>query len=67
MLLQEEYEDLKQQMTELQNILDDEKLLKKVIIKELKEVKKDFGNDRLTKIEEHIEEIVIDKVAMIQR
>ncbi len=65
--LQEEYEDLKQQMTELQNILDDEKLLKKVIIKELKEVKKDFGNDRLTKIEEHIEEIVIDKVAMIQR
>lgn len=65
--LQEEYESLQEQMAELQKILNDEKRLKKEIIKELKEVKKEFGSHRLTNIEEHIEEIVIDKVAMIQR
>ena len=35
------------------------------MIKETKEVKKEFGSPRLTKIEENIQEIVIDKQQMI--
>lgn len=63
--LRQEFEELVAQMEELKDILENPKLLRKVIIKELKEVQKAFGNARLTKIEDKIEEIVIDKVAMI--
>lgn len=63
--LQAEFAELASRMEELQALLSDPKLLRKEIIRELKEVKKTFGNPRLTKIEEHIEEIVIDKIAMI--
>ena len=45
-------------MEELNDILANPKLLKKVLINECKQVKKDYGTSRLTKIEEKIEEIV---------
>lgn len=64
-LLMEEHETLLKEIEQLQNILSSEKLLKRVIISELKEVKKAFPTNRLTKIEDEIEEIVIDKVQMI--
>ncbi len=64
-LLMEEHETLLKEIEQLQNILSSEKLLKRVIISELKEVKKAFPINRLTKIEDEIEEIVIDKVQMI--
>lgn len=64
-LLMEEHETLLQEIEQLQNILNSDKLLKRVIISELKEVKKAFPTNRLTKIEDEIEEIVIDKVQMI--
>lgn len=52
-------------MEYLNDLLKNEKLLRKVMIKELKEVKKHFGSPRLTQIEDQIEEIVIDKQQMI--
>ena len=63
--LKNEFADLVNKMEELNDILANPKLLKKVLINECKQVKKDYGTSRLTKIEEKIEEIVIDKLAMI--
>lgn len=63
--LRQEFAQLQKEIKELQEILEDPKKLKKVMIAELKEVKKAFPTPRLTKIEHEIEEIVIDKVAMI--
>ena len=63
--LREEFANLQAEIKELHEILEDPKKLKKVMVAELKEVKKAFPTPRLTKIEHEIEEIVIDKVAMI--
>lgn len=63
--LKEEFSELVNRMEELNDILSNPRLLKKVLIEECKKVKKDFGTPRLTKIESEIEEIVIDKVAMV--
>ena len=63
--LQDEFSQLLSEMENLRDILNNEKILKSLMIKELKEVKKEFGSPRLTKIEENIQEIVIDKQQMI--
>ena len=63
--LREEFAKLTNEMEELQDILDNPKSLKNLMIKELKEVKQLYGRERMTKIEDTIEEIKIDKVAMI--
>lgn len=63
--LRQEFGELVSQMEELKDILENPKMLRKVIINELKDVQKAFGSPRLTKIENEIEEIVIDKLAMI--
>lgn len=63
--LREEYAQLLNEIEELHDILDNPKILRKVIIKELNEVKKAFKTPRLTTIEHEIEDIVIDKIAMI--
>lgn len=65
--LREEYAQLLNEIEELNDILNNPKILRKVIIKELNEVKKQFKTPRLTVIEHEIEEIVIDKVAMINQ
>lgn len=64
-LLRQEHDTLLEEIAYLQDILANEKLLKRVMIQELKEVRKEFPTPRLTKIENEIEEIVIDKVSMI--
>lgn len=64
-LLKEEHEQLEVEIAQLQDILSNQKLLKRVIIEECNEVKKEFATQRLTKIEAEIEEIVIDKVSMV--
>ncbi len=64
--LKEEYAKLINEVEELKSIINNEVVLNSVIRKELKEIKNDFGKDRLTTIEEKISEIVIDKVKMIQ-
>lgn len=63
--LREEHALLLNEIAELQDILEQPKRLRKVMIKELNEVKKAFKTPRLTRIEHEIEEIVIDKIAMI--
>ena len=63
--LQNELDALNKQIQELNKILNSSTELKKVIIKECKQVKADFGTPRLSKIEEHVQEIVIDKLAMV--
>ena len=63
--LKEEFTQLVNAMELLNDILSNEKLLRKEIVKELKEVKTLFGSPRLTKIENEIEEIIIDKQQMI--
>ena len=63
--LREEYAQLLNEIEELHDILDNPKILRKVMIKELNEVKKAFTTPRLTDIEHEIEDIVIDKIAMI--
>lgn len=63
--LREEYAQLLNEIEELHDMLDNPKILRKVMIKELNEVKKAFKTPRLTSIEHEIEDIVIDKIAMI--
>lgn len=63
--LQKEAEELRKKIIFLEEILANEKKLMQVIKKELLEVKKTFHTDRRSQIEAHIEEIQIDKAAMI--
>lgn len=63
--LKEEFAQLVNEMEDLNEIINDYKTLKRVVIKELKEVKSIYSTPRLSTIEDVIEEIKIDKVAMI--
>ncbi|NBK98790.1 MAG: DNA topoisomerase IV subunit A [Erysipelotrichia bacterium] len=63
--LKDEFAQLLNEMEELNEIINNPTMLRKVIITELREVKKQYASERLTKIEDEIEEIKIDKVAMI--
>ncbi len=48
--LKEEYDQLKAEIADYEKILSDESAMKKVIINELKKIKKDYASDRRTKI-----------------
>lgn len=63
--LQNEKTELDAYCQELNLILDDDKVLRKVIINELKEVKGLYPNERLTEIKDEVLEVTIDKAAMI--
>lgn len=63
--LEKEAEELNQLVSELTKILSDEKELFNVMKKELREVKKQYGNPRLTQIEDEIQEIKIDTKVLI--
>ena len=63
--LQNEINSLKEQMAELNLIINDERELKRVIIKELKEIKDKYGHERKSSIEDEVEEIVIDKISTV--
>lgn len=65
--LLKEKNDLEYLCLELNSLLNDEKKLRRVIINELTEVKKKYGNPRRTALEAEVEEIVIDKLAMIPK
>ncbi|KNY30387.1 DNA gyrase/topoisomerase IV subunit A [Pseudobacteroides cellulosolvens] len=54
-----EIEDLEKEIEELTGIYNDEKKVRKIIIKQLSEISKKYGRDRRTEIihEQHIEEI----------
>jgi DNA gyrase subunit A len=57
-----EIENLQKEISELNEVYDSEKKIKKIIIKQLNEVAKKYGRPRRTEIiqEEHIEEITIE-------
>jgi len=48
--IQQEYAELKKKITELRKILKDEKLVYAIIVRELKEVKEEYGDERRTEI-----------------
>lgn len=63
--LKEEYARLLNEMESLNEIINEPKMLRKLMINELKEVKKQFALVRRSRIEDEVQEIVIDKEAMI--
>ena len=66
-LLKEEMEKLEKLIKGLKAILEDEKALKYVMKKELKQVRDEFDTPRLTEIKEEITEIKIDQSEMIPK
>lgn len=63
--LQKEAEELALEIAILQKIIANEDELLQVIKQELKNIKKKYGNERLTKIQEEIEEIKIETEVLI--
>ncbi|EOT44260.1 DNA topoisomerase IV subunit A [Enterococcus columbae] len=63
--LQKEAEELALEIATLQKIIANEAELFKVIKQELKDIKKKYGNERLTKIQAEIEEIKIETEVLI--
>ncbi|HEX4543684.1 MAG TPA: DNA gyrase C-terminal beta-propeller domain-containing protein, partial [Candidatus Acidoferrum sp.] len=55
-----ELKSIRERIVELEEILASEKKLKSVIIAELKEVQKDFGDDRRTQIVDKVDEIKLE-------
>ncbi len=64
-ILRNEFAELVNKIEETKAIIENENVLKSVIIKELREVKKEYGDDRRTKIEAEVQDIVIDRAAMV--
>ena len=63
--LKEEFKILVNEMEYLQTILDDERVLHQVIVKELQEINQKYVRERRSTIEHEVKDIVIDKMAMI--
>jgi topoisomerase-4 subunit A len=63
--LQTEHDDLETRVKQLQKILDDKKTLDQQIIKELKQVKRDFNDPRRTQISEESAKIQINEKSLI--
>ncbi len=64
--IQQEYDELLKKIAEFQEILASEKVLKKVIVNELKEVQKLYGDARRTEIIEEQEEIKLEDLIAVQ-
>ena len=65
--LEEEQKKLVELMNELESILADKEKLDKVIITELKDIKKEYGSPRKSEIRDEITEIKIDTTSMIPK
>ncbi len=63
--LKKEAAELATEIKELQLILSNERELNKVMKQELRQIKKQYGNGRLTKIEDQISEIKIETEVLI--
>lgn len=64
--IQEEYSELQKKIAGYQEILGSDKALKKVIVDELKQVQKDFGDDRRTEIIEEQAEIKLEDLITME-
>ncbi|MBQ6221439.1 MAG: DNA topoisomerase IV subunit A [Solobacterium sp.] len=63
--LREEFAELVNKIEETKLILENPKVLRSVIIKELKKIKEEYGDPRRTTLEDEVSDIVIDKTSMI--
>jgi topoisomerase-4 subunit A len=63
--LRDEFAKLVNQIEETKSIIENANVLNSVIIKELREVSKEYGDDRRTSIEDEVSDIVIDKSQMV--
>jgi len=66
-MLKDETSSLEELCVELNSLLEDDKKMKKLIISELSEVKKKYAKDRISKVEDEVDEIVIDRMAMVSK
>lgn len=64
-ILRDEFAQLVNDIEETKSIIEDDNILKSVMIRELRNVKKEFGDPRRTAIEEEVQEIVIDRSQMV--
>ncbi len=62
----DELADIQKQIAEYLDILGSEKVLRAVVVKELKEVQKDFGDDRRTEIVEDTGEIRLEDLVQVE-
>lgn len=63
--LEKEKQELETLIQTLDDILNSDQVLRKVIVDELKQIKKQYPSPRLTQIKHEVQEIVIDEEAMI--
>lgn len=63
--LEKEKAELDQYILKLEKILNQDKVLRREIVKELKEVRSLYPSQRLTQIKDEVTEVTIDKAAMI--
>ncbi|MGH9770429.1 MAG: DNA gyrase subunit A [Candidatus Acidiferrales bacterium] len=64
--IQEEYGELQKKIAQYQEILGSEKVLKKVIVDELREAQKQFGDARRTEIIEEQAEIMLEDLISVE-
>jgi DNA gyrase subunit A len=64
--IQQEYDELQKKIAEYQEILASEKALKKVIVNELKEIQKDYGDLRRTEIIQEQAEIKLEDLIAVE-
>ncbi len=64
--IQQEYDELLKKIAEYQEILASDKVLKKVIVSELKEIQKNYGDERRTEIIEEQGEIKLEDLIAVQ-
>jgi DNA gyrase subunit A len=64
--IQQEYDDLQKKIAQYQEILGSEKVLKKVIVNELREIQKDYGDLRRTEIIEEQAEIKLEDLIAVE-
>ncbi|MBQ3272528.1 MAG: DNA topoisomerase IV subunit A, partial [Solobacterium sp.] len=63
--LREEFAELVNQIEETRSILENPSILTHVIVQELKAVRREYGQERRTKIEDEISELVINRSSMV--
>ena len=66
-ILQEEMENLKKVITQLEMILNDPLKLNQVIKDDLRRIKREYGKPRMTEIQEEIEDIKVDTTVMLPK
>ena len=64
--VQNEYDELQKKIAEYEEILRNEKVLRRLIIKELKEVQKEFGDERKTAIIDEQAEIGLEDLIAVE-